>query len=173
MMILNLQAAQSSTKLMYFYVVLQIQVRRDAFEFRRDVIVGAEDPLTGSTVGEALLRWLEDRVSKRERQEEKLKAKVHELKHGAVRSGSGTARAGTCSGELQYIDLHQLEIENEQFASKVEDAKADIAAKKRRCCKFLVSRAFPRTCLRLPANRVATCWMLDSAGRRLSGYRNI
>ena len=114
-----------------------LQVRRDAFEFRRDVIVGAEDPLTGLTVGEALLRWLEGRIRKRERQEEKLKAKVQAIKQGSVRAESGKMWVGTGSHELQYIDLHQLEIENEQFACKVEESKADIAAKKRRCCELL------------------------------------
>ncbi|XP_026193860.1 coiled-coil domain-containing protein 113 [Cyclospora cayetanensis] len=113
------------------------EVRRDALEFRRDVIVGAEDPLSGLTLGEALLRWLEMRIRKRDAQEEKLKAKLRAAKQSALKQAAAAKRPGSGANDLQYIDMHQLEIENEQFAGKVEASKTDVAIKKRKCASIL------------------------------------
>merc|ERR1719337_533275 len=36
------------------------EVKRDAYEFRRDIVVGAENPRTGRTMAERVLKYLED-----------------------------------------------------------------------------------------------------------------
>ncbi|KAL8271649.1 hypothetical protein Esti_004454 [Eimeria stiedai] len=119
------------------------QVRRDAFEFRRDVIVGSENQTTGATLGEGLLRWLEQRVKKRSVQEEKLTRKLREIKRKEAKKRQAAAEEDAYGGlaDVQSIDIHQLQIENEQFAQKVEQSKADIAAKKRKCSIKLQTQA--------------------------------
>ncbi|KAL8443746.1 hypothetical protein Emag_005830 [Eimeria magna] len=113
------------------------EVRRDAFDFRRDVIVASEDQTTGATIGEGLLRWLEQRVKKRTVQEEKLVRCLRDTKRREARRRRAEEAGGGCGGlaDIQSIDIHQLQIENEQFARKVEQSKSDIAAKKRKCCE--------------------------------------
>merc|ERR1740121_857290 len=35
------------------------EVKRDAYEFRRDIVVGAENPRTGKTMAEKVLKYME------------------------------------------------------------------------------------------------------------------
>lgn len=113
------------------------QVRRDAFEFRRAVVLGGEDVETGGTKGEVLLQHLQHRIKKRQQQQQLLQHKISKLKKqhrqqmGVFRSSSSSSSAEG----LQRIDFDQLQIENEQFAAQVESSKADIANKKKKCCK--------------------------------------
>lgn len=118
-------------------------MRRDAFEFRRAVVLGGEDVETGGTKGEVLLQHLQHRIKKRQQQQQLLQHKISKLKKqhrqqmGVFRSSSSSSSAEG----LQRIDFDQLQIENEQFAAQVESSKADIANKKKKCSVLLQAQA--------------------------------
>ena len=38
------------------------ELKRSAYEFRRDIVVGAENPRTGKTMAEKVLSWMEAKV---------------------------------------------------------------------------------------------------------------
>ena len=42
-------------------------MKRDAYEFRRDIVVGAENPRTGKTIAEKVLKYMEDKLTQKER----------------------------------------------------------------------------------------------------------
>merc|ERR1719159_2367937 len=42
------------------------EVKRDAYEFRRDIVVGAENPRTGKTMAEKVLKYMEDKLTQKD-----------------------------------------------------------------------------------------------------------
>merc|ERR1711907_534439 len=65
---------------------------------------------TGATMAENVLKYLEDKLTKKEKQ---LKSKQE------------------TGDDLQYIDFHQLQIENQQFVVKIEAANQELLKLKR------------------------------------------
>merc|ERR1719421_356583 len=98
------------------------EVKRDAYEFRRDIVVGAENPRTGKTIAEKVLKYLEDKLTQKDMLINKLLMKNVAYKT-AIRKAETQLRSKQNSGDdLQYIDFHQLQIENQQFVLRIQDA---------------------------------------------------
>merc|ERR1711959_663736 len=102
------------------------EVKRDAYEFRRDIVVGAENPRTGRTMAERVLKYLEDKLTQKEML---MKNQAYKI---AIRKAEKQLKSKQETGDdLQYIDFHQLQIENQQFVLKIEDANAELLSLKR------------------------------------------
>eukprot|EP00388_Colpodella_angusta_P043244 GDKK01058910.1.p1 GENE.GDKK01058910.1~~GDKK01058910.1.p1 ORF type:complete len:303 (-),score=89.99 GDKK01058910.1:14-922(-) len=107
------------------------ELKREAYELRRDVVVAAENTRTGKTMAEPLLRWLEEKLTKKDALASKLLMKNHSLK-AAIRKVRQQLRAKDDSGEdLAYIDFHQMQIENQQYVAKIEETTAELIELKR------------------------------------------
>merc|ERR1719502_1998692 len=101
------------------------EVKRDAYEFRRDIVVGAENPRTGKTMAEKVLKYMEDKLTQKDSLINKLlmKNQAHKI---AIKQADKQLRAKQETGdELQYIDFHQLQIENQQFVIRIEEANTE------------------------------------------------
>merc|ERR1719428_106817 len=108
------------------------EVKRDAYEFRRDIVVGAENPRTGKTMAEKVLKYLEDKLTQKDMLINKLLMKNVAYKT-AIRKAETQLRSKQNSGDdLQYIDFHQLQIENQQFVLRIQDANQELLDLKRR-----------------------------------------
>merc|ERR1712139_417905 len=107
------------------------EVKRDAYEFRRDIVVGAENPRTGKTMAERVLKYLEDKLTQKDMLINKLLMKNQAYKI-AIRKAEKQLKSKQETGDdLQYIDFHQLQIENQQFVVKIEDANQELLNLKR------------------------------------------
>jgi len=49
------------------------EIKKDAYEFKRDIVVGAENPRSGKVIAERMVRYVEDKL----RQKEVLIEKYH------------------------------------------------------------------------------------------------
>merc|ERR1719230_847768 len=108
------------------------EVKRDAYEFRRDIVVGAENPRTGRTMAERVLKYLEDKLTQKDMLINKLLMKNQAYKI-AIRKAEKQLKSKQETGDdLQYIDFHQLQIENQQFVVKIEEANQELLDLKRR-----------------------------------------
>jgi hypothetical protein len=108
------------------------EVKRDAYEFRRDIVVGAENPRTGKTMAEKVLKYMEDKLTQKDMLINKLLMKNQAYKI-AIKKADTQLRSKLETGdELQYIDFHQLQIENQQFVLRIEEANAELLDLKRR-----------------------------------------
>jgi hypothetical protein len=108
------------------------EVKRDAYEFRRDIVVGAENPRTGKTMAEKVLKYMEDKLTQKDMLINKLLMKRQAYKI-AIKKNEASYQAKQDSGDdLQYIDFHQLQIENQCFVVKIEDATQELLELKRR-----------------------------------------
>merc|ERR1719171_3326600 len=107
------------------------EVKRDAYEFRRDIVVGAENPRTGKTMAEKVLKYLEDKLTQKDMLINKLLMKNQAYKI-SIKKAEKQLKSKTETGDdLQYIDFHQLQIENQQFVVKIEEANQELINLKR------------------------------------------
>merc|ERR1719199_2058970 len=107
------------------------EVKRDAYEFRRDIVVGAENPRTGKTMAEKVLKYMEDKLTQKDTLINKLLMKNRAYKI-AIKKAETQLRSKLETGdELQYIDFHQLQIENQQFVIRIEEANQELMNLKR------------------------------------------
>merc|ERR1719159_1572132 len=108
------------------------EVKRDAYEFRRDIVVGAENPRTGKTMAEKVLKYMEDKLTQKDMLINKLLMKNQAYKI-AIKKADTQLRSKSETGDnLQYIDFHQLKIENQQFVHRIEEVNQELLDLKRR-----------------------------------------
>lgn len=56
------------------------EIKKDAYEFKRDIVTGAENFRTGKTMAEKALRYMEEKLRSKSSTAEKLKLKSSTLK---------------------------------------------------------------------------------------------
>jgi len=108
------------------------EVKRDAYEFRRDIVVGAENPRTGKTMAEKVLKYMEDKLTQKDMLINKLLMKNQAYKSAIKKADSQLKSKSETGDNLQYIDFHQLKIENQQFVHRIEEANQELLVLKRR-----------------------------------------
>lgn len=111
------------------------EVKRDAYEFRRDIVVGAENPRTGKTMAEKVLKYMEDKLTQKDMLINKLLMKNQAYKISIKKADAQLKSKESSGDDLQYIDFHQLQIENQQFVIRIEDANQELLDLKRRSGK--------------------------------------
>mmetsp|Transcript_69641 Transcript_69641/g.112254 ORF Transcript_69641/g.112254 Transcript_69641/m.112254 type:complete len:358 (-) Transcript_69641:90-1163(-) len=108
------------------------EVKRDAYEFRRDIVVGAENPRTGKTMAEKVLKYMEDKLTQKDMQINKLLMKNQAYKIAIKKAETQLKSKQETGDDLQYIDFHQLQIENSQFVKRIEEANQELLHLKHR-----------------------------------------
>lgn len=102
------------------------ELKRDAYEFKRDIVVGAENPRTGKIMAERATRYFEDKLKQVDAVIEKLRLKNAALKGQQSKVEANLAQKEEVGDVLHYIDFHQLQIENKQFVSKIEERNEEL-----------------------------------------------
>ena len=106
------------------------ELKRDAYEFKRDVVVGAENPRTGKIMAERVIRYFDDKNKQVDAIIEKLRLKNSNLKSQINKLESTLAQKEEVGDVLHYIDFHQLQIENKQYVAKIEERNEELLAVK-------------------------------------------
>jgi hypothetical protein len=115
------------------------ELKHDAYEFKRDVVVGAENPRTGKIMAEKVTRYFENKFKARDVLIEKLKLKNAALKSQVFKIETQLAQKDDIGDSLHYIDFHQLQIENKQFLAKIEERNEELLSMKLTTGKTIVS----------------------------------
>nr|CCA23414.1 conserved hypothetical protein [Albugo laibachii Nc14] len=102
------------------------ELRKDAYEFKRDVVVGAENFRTGKTIAEKMVRYLEEKLRQKDTAIEKLQLKNVVLQNQARTIESQLRHKEEMGDVLHYIDFHQLQIENKQYIAKVGERNEEL-----------------------------------------------
>lgn len=108
------------------------EVKRDAYEFRRDIVVGAENPRTGKTMAEKVLKYMEDKLTQKDMLINKLLMRNQAYRVQIRRAMQQLKSKQETGDDLQYIDFHQLQIESQQYAVRIEEANQELIELKRR-----------------------------------------
>eukprot|EP00904_Undaria_pinnatifida_P003678 jgi/Undpi1/13310/HiC_scaffold_8.g02971.m1 len=101
-------------------------LKKEAYEFKRDIVVGAENMRTGSTMAEKVIRYMEDKLRQRDAMTEKLRLKNATLKGQLQKVESQLRQKDDMGDALHYIDFHQLQIENKQYVSRIEERNDEL-----------------------------------------------
>lgn len=102
------------------------ELKRDAYEFKRDVVVGAENVRTGKIVAEKVSRYFEDKLKSVDAIIEKLRLKNVTLKSQINRVETQLSHKDEVGDVLHYIDFHQLQIENKQYIAKIDEKNEEL-----------------------------------------------
>mmetsp|Transcript_1352 Transcript_1352/g.2798 ORF Transcript_1352/g.2798 Transcript_1352/m.2798 type:complete len:338 (-) Transcript_1352:591-1604(-) len=102
------------------------EVKKDAYEFKRDIVTGAENFRTGKTIAEKVVRYMEEKLRTKTALAEKLRLKNATLK-SQIQKLEGQLQQKEDMGEvLHVIDFDQLKIENQQYLEKIEERNNEL-----------------------------------------------
>ena len=100
--------------------------KRDAYEFKRDVVVGAGNLRTGNVMAERVTRYFGDKLEQIDTVLEKLRLKNSTLKSQIHKIEHQLSQKEESGDVLHYIDFHQLQIENKQYAAKIHERNDEL-----------------------------------------------
>jgi hypothetical protein len=106
------------------------ELKRDAYEFKRDVVVGAESDRNGKIIAERVIRYFEEKFKTTDAYIEKLRLKNASLKSQINKIEHQLQQKEESGDALHYIDFHQLQIENKNFLTKIEERNFEVASLK-------------------------------------------
>ena len=102
------------------------EIKKDAYEFKRDIVTGAENFRTGKTIAEKAVRYMEEKLRAKGAMAEKLRLKNMTLK-SQIQKMEGQLQQKEDMGEvLHVIDFDQLKIENQQYLEKIEERNNEL-----------------------------------------------
>lgn len=102
------------------------ELRKDAYEFKRDIVVGAENFRTGKIMAEKVIRYMEEKLRQKDSSIEKLKLKNATIKNQIQKLEQQLKQKEEMGDVLHYIDFHQLQIENKQNVQKIEQRNQEL-----------------------------------------------
>mmetsp|Transcript_37783 Transcript_37783/g.70930 ORF Transcript_37783/g.70930 Transcript_37783/m.70930 type:complete len:364 (+) Transcript_37783:299-1390(+) len=102
------------------------ETKKDTYEFKRDIVVGAENFRTGKTVAEKMLRYMEGVASSKDAMIEKLRLKNATLKSHITKMEQQLQQKEEMGEVLHVIDFDQLKIENQQYLEKIEERNNEL-----------------------------------------------
>ena len=106
------------------------ELKRDAYEFKRDVVIGAENARTGKIMAERVTKYFEDKLKQVDGIIEKLRLKNSTLKSQITKIEAQLIQKEEVGDVLHYIDFHQLQIENKQYVAKIEERNDELLSVK-------------------------------------------
>jgi len=103
-------------------------LKREAHEFKKEVVVGGQHPRSGKTLAEKVLKYFDDALRAKDALAEKLRLKNQALLGQKVKLEAAARQKedGAGADVLHYIDFHQLQIENKQFLAKIEERNNEL-----------------------------------------------
>ncbi|KAJ1618271.1 hypothetical protein T492DRAFT_604584 [Pavlovales sp. CCMP2436] len=102
------------------------EIKKEAYEFKRDIVVGAENFRTGKTAAEKVVRYMEDKQRTKDAAIEKLRLKNQTLKAQIQKIEQQLQLKEEMGEVLHVIDFDQLKIENQQYLEKIEERNSEL-----------------------------------------------
>lgn len=106
------------------------ELRKEAFDFKREIVVGGESSRTGNIMAERVVRFLEERLKAKDSLVEKLRLRNTTLKAQVQQAENKLQKKEELGDALHYIDFHQLQIENKQLTKRIEEQSEELVALK-------------------------------------------
>eukprot|EP01138_Halocafeteria_seosinensis_P000498 gb/GECG01000512.1/.p1 GENE.gb/GECG01000512.1/~~gb/GECG01000512.1/.p1 ORF type:complete len:381 (+),score=63.34 gb/GECG01000512.1/:1-1143(+) len=97
------------------------ELEKEGYEFRRDIVQGAENSRTGKIMAEKVTKYFEDKLRAKDALVEKLRLKNTSLRNSIKKAETQLRQKEEMGDVLHYIDFHQLQIENKQYLQKIEE----------------------------------------------------
>ena len=102
------------------------ELKKDAYDFKRAVVIGSVNPRTGKITAEKVIRYMEDKLKQIEGIIGKLRLKNANMKAQMQSMQLQLTKKEEAGDVLHYIDFHQLQIENSQLLGKVDESNKEM-----------------------------------------------
>eukprot|EP00164_Ancoracysta_twista_P003733 GFYU01005006.1.p1 GENE.GFYU01005006.1~~GFYU01005006.1.p1 ORF type:complete len:400 (-),score=158.62 GFYU01005006.1:213-1379(-) len=102
------------------------EIKREAYEYKRDIVVGAENYRTGKTIAEKVVKYMEENLRAKDALIEKLRLKNASLKTQVAKMENQLQQKEEMGEVLHVIDFDQLKIENQQYLEKIEERNNEL-----------------------------------------------
>ena len=97
------------------------EIRKDAFDFQREILIGGENSRTGKIEAERIIKYREEKLKQKEAMIAKYKTKKATLEASIVKIESQIRKKIEMGDDLKFIDFHQLQIENKKYIKEIDD----------------------------------------------------
>jgi len=102
------------------------EMRKETYEFKRDIVIGGENTRTGKIMAEKVIRYYEEQAKQKTALVEKIKLKNQAMKNHRSKIDQQVKQKEEQGDSLHSIDFHQLQIKNTQFNQKIEERNAEL-----------------------------------------------
>lgn len=102
------------------------ETKKDTYEFKRDIIIGAENPRSGKISSEKMIRFMEEKLRQKDTTIEKLRLKNSTIKAQISKMEHMLAHKEEMGEVLHLVDFDQLKIENQQYLEKIEERNTEL-----------------------------------------------
>jgi hypothetical protein len=102
------------------------EMRKETYEFQRDIVLGAENDRTGEILAERVVRYFEEKLRQKQNLIDKIKLKNRSLRAHRVKLELQVKHKEEQGDSLHSIDFHQLQIKNSQFNQKIKERNAEL-----------------------------------------------
>lgn len=106
------------------------EIRKDAFDFQREILIGGENSRTGKIEAERIVKYREEKLRQKDAMIEKYKSKKGTLEGQICKLESSMKKKEEMGDDLKFIDFHQLQIENKKYVKEIEDKNNKLKALK-------------------------------------------
>jgi hypothetical protein len=102
------------------------EIRKEEYEFERDIAKGAVNPRTGKPIAEKVTKYLDDRLRSKEALIVKLRLKNTALKVQKRKLQMQLRQKEEMGEVLLEVDFSQLKIENQQYIEKIDERNQEL-----------------------------------------------
>jgi hypothetical protein len=82
------------------------EIRKDAFDFQREILIGGENSRTGKIEAERIVKYFEDKLRQKDHLIEKYKSKKHTLESQIFKTNNQILKKEEMGDDLKFIDFH-------------------------------------------------------------------
>jgi DNA repair exonuclease SbcCD ATPase subunit len=107
------------------------EMRKEAYEFKRDIVLGGTNARTGRIMAEKVVRYFDEKLKAKTALLMKIRAKNQALRQQRMKMDTMVKQKKEQGESLHSIDFHQLEIKNQQFNAKKQERDEDLRKLKR------------------------------------------
>ncbi len=102
------------------------EMRKETYEFQRDIVIGGENARTGHVLAERVLRYFDEQLHSKAALIDKLRLKNKSLKAHRSKMDATVRHKEEQGDSLHSIDFHQLQIKNSQFNQKIRERNEEL-----------------------------------------------
>lgn len=106
------------------------EIKREAHDFKREIVIGAENPKTGKIIAEKLIKYIEEKMNQKDAIIDKFKQKNYQLQQHINKAEKQINLKKKMSDDLKFIDFHQLQIENRKHVKEIEERNKKLVSLK-------------------------------------------
>lgn len=106
------------------------EIRKDAFDFQREILIGGENSRTGKIEAEKIEKYREEKLKQKDALINKYKGKKQSLINQILKTENQIKKKDEMGDDLKFIDFHQLQIDNKKYVKEIDEKNRKLLALK-------------------------------------------